>query len=251
MPIVSRADCTEIKALEIWKLEWDTSSGLSVSLDRAELSFNACDSKGAGANNNLEDFYNRLKNEGRASEEELDVLRKTLVAKIGCDDAVHNLFYEKGYELNPVIADWSQVYGRGQYEYQENTFNELWADWSPISHVVEPIFYVRRLCQSCSKSSHRDITYKRLTPVPEGMDVRMLFLDSWISEGNMLGVDFNLFSSFEDALADANPWQYCNYNDPGIGCKLLFERNLNFISNILTLLVFISKSQEIAVLLAR
>jgi len=30
-------------------------------------------------------------------------------------------------------------------------------------------------------------------------------------------VDFNLFSSMEDALDDSDPWTYCNYNDYGIG----------------------------------
>ena len=143
------------------------------------------------------------------------------------------------------LTGWSQVYGQGTYEDPENTDNELWADGSPTSHVVEPIFYVRRLCQSCSLNSHKDITYKRLTPVPAGMDVRNLFLDDWMSAGNILGTDFNLFSTVNDAFSDTNPWLYCDYDDEGIGCKSL-ENHLEFISHILTMCVFNLKSQEIA-----
>ena len=33
----------------------------------------------------------------------------------------------------------------------------------------------------------------------------------------MLGRDFDIFSTLEDARASKNPWKYCNYNDNGIG----------------------------------
>ena len=93
MPLVTQADCTEIEALEIWKLSKGYGdSSLRVSLDRAELSFNACDSKGNGQDNDLEDFYKRLKNEGRATEDDFDKLKQTLVRNVGCDQAVHDLF---------------------------------------------------------------------------------------------------------------------------------------------------------------
>ena len=230
MPLVTRADCTEIEALQIWKLSKGNDSNLSVTLNRVELDFNACASNGNGGNNDLESFYRRLKKEGRASEEDYNKLKETLVSQKGCDSAVHDLFYEKGYELNPVLPGWSQVYGKGLYTYPDNTHNELWADWSPTSHVVEPVFYVRRLCQSCHHDSHRDIIYKRLTPVPEDMDVRDLFLANWVSANNTLGVDFDLFSSFEDALEDLNPWEYCNYNDQRIGCKCTTSVTKHFIA---------------------
>ena len=75
-----------------------------------------------------------------------------------------------------------------------------------------------------SYDSHRDIYYKRITPIPDaGSDEGQvyfldLFLNNWFSSpANVLGTDFELYSSYEDALAGTNKWQFCNYNDPGIG----------------------------------
>jgi hypothetical protein len=83
---------------------------------------------------------------------------------------------------------------------------------------------IRRFCDSCSYESHRDIYYKRLTPIPDAgsEDGRVFFLDlflnNWFSTpANLLGTDFELYSSYEDALAGTNKWKICNYNDPGIG----------------------------------
>merc|ERR1712003_143091 len=38
-----------------------------------------------------------------------------------------------------------------------------------------------------------------------------------VDTNNVLGVDFNLFSTYEDAENDENPWTFCNYNDPTMG----------------------------------
>jgi len=81
---------------------------------------------------------------------------------------------------------------------------------------------IRRFCDSCVKS-HRDIFYKRLTPIPveeEAEDAVVPFyfynmiLNKWTSEpANNRGVDFNLFSTYEDAISNSNPWLYCNYHE--------------------------------------
>jgi hypothetical protein len=83
---------------------------------------------------------------------------------------------------------------------------------------------IRRFCDSCTYDSHRDIYYKRLTPIPDTGDEEGqvffldLFLNNWFnSPANELGIDFELYSSYEDALAGTNKWKFCNYNDPGIG----------------------------------
>ena len=83
---------------------------------------------------------------------------------------------------------------------------------------------IRRFCDSCTYESHRDIYYKRLTPIPDVGDADGqvyfldLFLNNWFnSPANELHTDFELYSSYEDALAGTNAWKFCNYNDPGIG----------------------------------
>ena len=44
-------------------------------------------------------------------------------------------------------------------------------------------------------------------------------MSSWTSNKNLMGKDFKLFSTFDDAKADKNEWKFCNYdeNNKGIG----------------------------------
>jgi len=53
--------------------------------------------------------------------------------------------------------------------------------------------------------------------IPNELQFLDLFVDNWFDTNNVRGVDFNLFSTYEDAEDDANPWIYCNYNDHNIG----------------------------------
>ena len=40
---------------------------------------------------------------------------------------------------------------------------------------------------------------------------------NWLSTNNILGTDFNLYSSLDDALNEENAWTYCNYDDANVG----------------------------------
>lgn len=92
MPIVERADCTEIKAVEFWKFSWDAQGGFSTSLDRAEIEFDAC------RNNDLETHYKDLKDGGHATDEERWLLQRTLVGRNRCNEATKAMLYDKGYD---------------------------------------------------------------------------------------------------------------------------------------------------------
>ena len=95
MPLVSRSDCTEIDATEVWKFSWNsTNANFDLSLDRADSEFKACDNGG----NNLERHYQRLLDEGRTTQEDRDMLRRTVVGDNQCDNAITNLMFDKGYE---------------------------------------------------------------------------------------------------------------------------------------------------------
>lgn len=85
---------------------------------------------------------------------------------------------------------------------------------------------VRRLCPQCTNPSHREIYYKRVTPIPDqsafetsdAQNFLDLFLDNWMKEpNNELNVDFELYSTYEDARKGRNKWTYCNYDDAGVG----------------------------------
>merc|ERR1712194_162255 len=64
--------------------------------------------------------------------------------------------------------------------------------------------YIKRICESCSKSTHKLIIYKRLTPKGQ-IEFSKLFLSDWFSKPS------------SDAENDVSQWSFCNYNDAGIG----------------------------------
>lgn len=80
---------------------------------------------------------------------------------------------------------------------------------------------IRRFCDSCAES-HRDIYYKRLTDLASAgsHDFLDLFLNNWfngVDIANTFNVDFELYSSYADAMAGTNRWTFCNFNDPSVG----------------------------------
>jgi len=213
MPIVSRADCTEIEATEFYKFTFHASGSevLKVSLDYAEVDFNACR---ATQNNNFQRYYERLVSEGRVSSDKYHKFRNTVVGDNMCPSAITDLLFEKGYKYQAQgYEGWTQLYGRGRLKSPE-TNPELW-------NQIDEGSYVRRICKSCSRDSHKDIIYKRLTP-KDGIDFETLFMSEWFSDPagsgkNVRNSDFNLFSTMDDALNDTNPWSFCNYNSGGVG----------------------------------
>ena len=79
---------------------------------------------------------------------------------------------------------------------------------------------VRRLCPWCT-ISHREIYYKRLTPL-NGFDAYRALGHTWTEKGNPKGTnkfkaDFKLYSSYCDALEDKRAWQFCNFDGDNIG----------------------------------
>lgn len=90
-------------------------------------------------------------------------------------------------------------------------------DWS--EYLASHLSLIVRTCSSCV-ASHQTIVYKRKTSWKD-IDVRQLFLENWFTTNNggsnILNTDFELYSSYDDAIRGVNPWTFCNYNDPGIG----------------------------------
>jgi hypothetical protein len=76
---------------------------------------------------------------------------------------------------------------------------------------------IRRVCPNCA-DSHKEIYYKRLTAVPDGLNMIDLFQSNWVNApANMMGTDFTLHSSLAHAQADTEAWAECNFNDPDVG----------------------------------
>ena len=77
---------------------------------------------------------------------------------------------------------------------------------------------VRRFCADCV-ASHREVYYRRLTPLPPGFSLYDTLASAWVRAGNVLNVDFELYGSYVDTLArtPSARWAYCNYDDAGSG----------------------------------
>jgi len=86
-------------------------------------------------------------------------------------------------------------------------FNTLF--WASRHHIV------KRLCANCS-ADYQEIYYRRLSQV-DSFAVYDYLKDNWNSSNNALGLDFNIYSTYDDAKNEANPWTYCNYDDAGVG----------------------------------
>jgi len=96
MPVSTRADCTEIEADEEVQFYYSDGSLDATILD-ADIDFNSC--QGANGNNNdLEAYYERLTDEGKASEAELAGVRQHLVGEYYCRDAIDSFLKSKGLQ---------------------------------------------------------------------------------------------------------------------------------------------------------
>lgn len=76
---------------------------------------------------------------------------------------------------------------------------------------------VRRDCGQSCRADYQTIFYKRTSAIPDGWSIYNNMYSDWFSAQNNIHVDFELYSTLEDACNGVNQWQYCNYNDPGIG----------------------------------
>jgi hypothetical protein len=119
----------------------------------------------------------------------------------------------------PSEAIWQQVAGTGLAYYPVVSLNLTVRDTEfRALFANSPNKIIYRHCETCLEQ-HQHVFYRRLTPVPAPASLNFLdlFLSNWFSKNNTLGVDFDLYSSYADALAQTNKWLYCNYDDPNVG----------------------------------
>jgi hypothetical protein len=121
----------------------------------------------------------------------------------------------------PNPQKWEHVAGQGQAFKATKTFDKVSRN-KPFMEAFQksPNKVVMRQCHNCLES-HQFIYYRRMTAVPTSMNLFDLFLDNFATDENsknVPGVDFKLFSTYEDALALQKNWTYCNEGgDEGIG----------------------------------
>ena len=75
---------------------------------------------------------------------------------------------------------------------------------------------LKRVCNICV-DSHKEIYYKRITPISTDFSIYDNIINTWGATNNLLNTDFKLYSTLADLQADTNSWQDCDYGDTGIG----------------------------------
>lgn len=221
MPVVTRSDCTQVDVMEAYKLRYDASSNtFGGSIIYVNVDYNSC--QGITSNNNLMDYLRRLADDGEIPMDTVAYVNSHYLLDNGwsCYGTVLNRIKDQGFvwafdggAVDP--SEWTYVSGTGNLS-PEKVGMEGTQD--PILFVdmlnASPNSIIRRTCPNCV-STHKDIYYKRLTPVPHNINLLDYLQNRFRMEDNMLGTDFKLYSSYKDALDDNNTWTYCNYDHVG------------------------------------
>jgi hypothetical protein len=238
MPVVTKADCTEIKTSGVRhnvSLQTDEEGVQYLHVEQIAGSV-IYDSCGGDDLLCLRDHYEVLQNNSKVTLEELAAIKDRFpaVCSTKTTEFLNKRFYVPGKTTQwdkPNSNDWEAMYGRGlSYVPRMLEYDGM----SPYNMTKEDAFFRNKLisscrgdiiyrhCDSCHKS-HQHIYYKRLTPIPdvdaegEPFNYLDLFLNNWRETNNTMGVDFNLYSTFEDAINGVNEWTYCNYGGSGVG----------------------------------
>jgi len=209
MPTATRSDCTQIDVDEVYKIKFSESTGeYSAVLTDIEIDFNGCKGKN-NRNNDLAAYVRRLVDEGKITADQRYALSEHLVENNNCPMAM-KYHFESNHNITTGYAvgdQWELIAGKDAFDFHNmgnGLFNTLYEE------APHKIFY--RICASCVES-HQHIYYKRLTDIPDGYDLFNTLKNKWSQTNNVKGTDFNLYSTFQDAIDNTNEWQFCNYHN--------------------------------------
>ena len=218
MPVVSRTDCTQLEVVQSFQFDYD---GLSfvAKVTNVNIAFKQCtgvDQTGKEDNNDLWSHVNRLYIEGKIAEKNLVALTTQIVGDMPnqCQAAEKAAMAADGYILGYTHdpTKWVKIAGRdvmsnGVVRLGMASFAELYK--SSTSKII------RRICPGCYVS-HQHLFYKRLTPLPGTLNLIYQLTDGRETPdeltGNEFGVDFQIYSTYDDALLGVNPW-ICSSTD--------------------------------------
>eukprot|EP00592_Proboscia_alata_P029000 CAMPEP_0194442526 /NCGR_PEP_ID=MMETSP0176-20130528/126179_1 /TAXON_ID=216777 /ORGANISM="Proboscia alata, Strain PI-D3" /LENGTH=974 /DNA_ID=CAMNT_0039268633 /DNA_START=53 /DNA_END=2976 /DNA_ORIENTATION=- len=184
-------------------------------LVKVYIDFNACegfDRRGNNDNNDLWAYMNRLYREEKITIDQLMEIGKVLVGDDPdmCGTAVNDFYSSKGKERghNEDNDVWVKIAGVHSLNMDEpfgkQSFDTVFAE-SPNQIAL-------RRCVYC-KSYFREIYYKRLTPVAPEFNHYWHLLNGNIKDDDyyVYGEDFELYSTYEDAVLGLNEWGCTNY----------------------------------------
>jgi len=209
MPTVSRSDCTQIDVLEEkYKIvHHPGTNDFTAELTKSEIAFNSCRGR-YNRNNDLHAYVAKLVEQGKLSNDQRASLDKYIVGNGRCDQATKYEMGKKGLVtgFNHDESTWFKVAGSDNLYIDDigrEGFREMFSN--------SPEKIVWRVCASCVPS-HQSIYYKRYTDVPEDFNLHEALLHWWSeNDSNVANRDFKIFSTYEDAINDANPWTFYSF----------------------------------------
>lgn len=218
MPAVEKSSCVSVSGIAKFTFTYNNADSIT-GTNTVEVTYGDC-----GGDDLKTHFSGTV-------EEEIE-LEQYLVGEGNCGDATSDFLNQNLYRVptdpsyyeNPDPSKWQAWQGHGMYYrgFNRNKVPEYDAQLRALI-AQSPNGIIRRFCDSC-RSSHRDVFYKRLTPIPatqvDGSPFYFydLILNQWRDvPDNKRNIDFNIFSTYEDALNDNNPWTFCNFNYTNIG----------------------------------
>jgi len=158
-----------------------------------------------------------------------DIHKKSISHRITgeCASAEKSFFAKQGYVTESGVK-WVKVAGKGSFaepddpkhteqllggthtSYSRSDFEALWATSTQV---------LMRICKYCH-STHRYTYLKRYDEngLPPNVDLLKMVKDAWKQfKNNTKNVDFDLFSTFDDALQEKMPWKSINSDYYNVG----------------------------------
>jgi len=210
MPTVSRSDCTQVDLAETFTINYDPKAKtFDYKLTYVKITFNAC--KGINnRNNDLWAYIARLHKEDEITKEQFSQAGRIITDK-GCPESIQqhlndNLGLSRGYDHD--VTTWTKVAGRDDlsdgHPFGLAAFNTAFFENSLTGD--KPI--MMRICATCT-GTHQKIFYRRLNAVTGTFNLLNNILYHRNNGGgqNKWTEDFTLHSTYEDAVAGANPWK--------------------------------------------
>jgi len=115
---------------------------------------------------------------------------------------------QRDYAFYVEDSNWIPIIAYGIYNIRGGLENERVQE-APKLLADSGNMIVRRICADCDEK-YRDLFYKRIQPVPENIDLWHILTRNFKDQvGNIKGVDYEIYSSYEDAINLHNPWEAC------------------------------------------
>jgi hypothetical protein len=233
MPVVTKADCVTATGSDLtYKFSIDAATGEVSASHTVTVTYGDCGGNDLSAQvkelhadstiaKDIDDYLVDGRNETCDDTNEAYLHDDQLLVQ-RADNPFKNL---DGEEYGGIA--WKQLFGKGIYFLppdidSEAADKEMRADLDACVAAGEGRqCLILRICTSCDQKTHQVIVYKRLTPfypfqkgpsTETTIDIPALFQNYWKKNNNVMGADYNLYSSVDDALNDSNPWEQSDYN---------------------------------------